>query len=248
MGALGQGHSILLDGRPRHDRVVTGERASRIRRCQGVNCAIPFVDTSRPGTRRWCSMDRCGNREKWRHIVAAIDRRYEHDQRTSRAPHARRARQEPGVLHVAVVSGPVRTIYIGGQDAVTADGENVGKGDLAAQTTQILTTSRRRSPPPALARSTSSSGISCCSRGSRSRTNSRRSSGPGPSCPRLRLDHRGLRQCPWPPRLAGRDGRDRGRAGLTDAVKWRDGRDIGRTGEPASRPGGGPPRRRGSGR
>jgi enamine deaminase RidA (YjgF/YER057c/UK114 family) len=41
--------------------------------------------------------------------------------------------------HVAVVSGAVRTIFIGGQDAVTADGEIVGKGDLAAQTTQILT-------------------------------------------------------------------------------------------------------------
>lgn len=41
--------------------------------------------------------------------------------------------------HVAVVSGAVRTIYVGGQDAVRADGEIVGKGDLAAQTTQILT-------------------------------------------------------------------------------------------------------------
>ena len=46
--------------------------------------------------------------------------------------------KSPAFSHVAVVSGPVRTIYIGGQDAVTADGENVGKGDLAAQTTQIL--------------------------------------------------------------------------------------------------------------
>ena len=46
--------------------------------------------------------------------------------------------KSPAFSHVAVVFGPVRTIYIGGQDAVTADGENVGKGDLAAQTTQIL--------------------------------------------------------------------------------------------------------------
>jgi predicted RNA-binding Zn ribbon-like protein len=44
--------------------VATGHLASRVRRCQGVNCAIPFVDTSRPGNRRWCSMDRCGNRAK----------------------------------------------------------------------------------------------------------------------------------------------------------------------------------------
>ena len=47
--------------------------------------------------------------------------------------------RSPAFSHVAVVSGAVRTIYIGGQDAVTADGEIVGKGDLAAQTTQILT-------------------------------------------------------------------------------------------------------------
>jgi enamine deaminase RidA (YjgF/YER057c/UK114 family) len=47
--------------------------------------------------------------------------------------------RSPAFSHVAVVSGSVRTIYVGGQDAVTADGEIVGKGDLAAQTTQILT-------------------------------------------------------------------------------------------------------------
>ena len=47
--------------------------------------------------------------------------------------------KSPAFSHVAVVSGAVRTIYIGGQDAVNADGETVGKGDLAAQTTQILT-------------------------------------------------------------------------------------------------------------
>jgi enamine deaminase RidA (YjgF/YER057c/UK114 family) len=46
--------------------------------------------------------------------------------------------RSPAFSHVAVVSGAVRTIYIGGQDAVGADGEIVGKGDLAAQTTQIL--------------------------------------------------------------------------------------------------------------
>jgi predicted RNA-binding Zn ribbon-like protein len=52
--------------------VATGQLASRIRRCEGVNCAIPFVDTSRPGNRRWCSMERCGNRAK----VAAHRRRH----------------------------------------------------------------------------------------------------------------------------------------------------------------------------
>ena len=46
--------------------------------------------------------------------------------------------KNPAFSNVAVVSGQVRTIYVGGQDAVTADGEIVGKGDIAAQTTQIL--------------------------------------------------------------------------------------------------------------
>ncbi|OLE20791.1 MAG: hypothetical protein AUG49_23735 [Catenulispora sp. 13_1_20CM_3_70_7] len=41
----------------------------RIRDCAGPNCGAWFLDTSRPGTRRWCSMDRCGNQAKkstWR--------------------------------------------------------------------------------------------------------------------------------------------------------------------------------------
>ena len=46
--------------------------------------------------------------------------------------------QSPAFSHVAVVSGSVRTIYVGGQDAITAEGEIVGKGDIGAQTTQIL--------------------------------------------------------------------------------------------------------------
>ena len=46
--------------------------------------------------------------------------------------------KSPAFSHVAVVSGPVRTIFVGGQDAIDADGEVVGKGDLGAQTTQIL--------------------------------------------------------------------------------------------------------------
>ena len=46
--------------------------------------------------------------------------------------------RNPAFTQAVVVSGPVRTIYIGGQDAVTADGQIVGKGDIAAQTTQVL--------------------------------------------------------------------------------------------------------------
>ena len=46
--------------------------------------------------------------------------------------------RNPAFTNVVVVSGPVRTIYVGGQDAVTADGEVVGKDDIAAQTEQVL--------------------------------------------------------------------------------------------------------------
>ena len=46
--------------------------------------------------------------------------------------------RNPAFSNVAVVSGSVRTIYIGGQDAVDADGNIVGIGDIAAQTGQVL--------------------------------------------------------------------------------------------------------------
>ncbi|WP_432933817.1 CGNR zinc finger domain-containing protein [Microbispora sp. CA-135349] len=46
--------------------LFTGPYADRVRECAGDNCALVFVDTSRPGSRRWCSMERCGNRHKVR--------------------------------------------------------------------------------------------------------------------------------------------------------------------------------------
>jgi predicted RNA-binding Zn ribbon-like protein len=44
--------------------LFTGPYASRIRQCAADDCALMFVDTSRPGHRRWCSMEGCGNRAK----------------------------------------------------------------------------------------------------------------------------------------------------------------------------------------
>lgn len=38
----------------------------RIRECAADDCALVFVDESRTGSRRWCSMQRCGNRAKVR--------------------------------------------------------------------------------------------------------------------------------------------------------------------------------------
>ncbi|MEP6561774.1 MAG: ABATE domain-containing protein [Nakamurella sp.] len=44
--------------------VLTGPTARRLRECAADDCQLVFLDTSRPGTRRWCSMERCGNRHK----------------------------------------------------------------------------------------------------------------------------------------------------------------------------------------
>jgi predicted RNA-binding Zn ribbon-like protein len=44
--------------------LVTSPEFSRVRRCAGTNCGALFLDTSRPGTRRWCSMEVCGNQAK----------------------------------------------------------------------------------------------------------------------------------------------------------------------------------------
>lgn len=43
---------------------LAGELAHRIRECANPDCILLFLDTSRPGRRRWCSMDLCGNLEK----------------------------------------------------------------------------------------------------------------------------------------------------------------------------------------
>jgi predicted RNA-binding Zn ribbon-like protein len=37
---------------------------ARVRKCADPRCALMYLDTSRPGRRRWCSMQRCGNRNK----------------------------------------------------------------------------------------------------------------------------------------------------------------------------------------
>lgn len=39
-------------------------RPERVRRCAGRDCVLVFLDTSRNGRRRWCSMAACGSRAK----------------------------------------------------------------------------------------------------------------------------------------------------------------------------------------
>ncbi|ALC21557.1 CGNR zinc finger domain-containing protein [Streptomyces pristinaespiralis] len=46
--------------------LFTGPHAHRVRECGSHDCRLIFVDTSRPGRRRWCAMERCGNRSKVR--------------------------------------------------------------------------------------------------------------------------------------------------------------------------------------
>ena len=46
--------------------------------------------------------------------------------------------KNPAFTNVVVVEGPARTIYVGGQDSVDASGNIVGKGDVAAQTRQVI--------------------------------------------------------------------------------------------------------------
>jgi predicted RNA-binding Zn ribbon-like protein len=49
-----------------HSIIHTLESISpdRIRRCEHEECILYFVDTSKSGKRRWCSMELCGNRQK----------------------------------------------------------------------------------------------------------------------------------------------------------------------------------------
>jgi predicted RNA-binding Zn ribbon-like protein len=46
--------------------LLSGPLAERIRECAADDCPLVFVDTSRPNARRWCAMERCGNRHKLR--------------------------------------------------------------------------------------------------------------------------------------------------------------------------------------
>ncbi|WP_238008440.1 CGNR zinc finger domain-containing protein [Dactylosporangium sp. AC04546] len=50
--------------------LLSGPLSGRIRECAGDNCPLVFVDSSRPGARRWCAMERCGNRHKVRALRA----------------------------------------------------------------------------------------------------------------------------------------------------------------------------------
>jgi predicted RNA-binding Zn ribbon-like protein len=59
------------------DAILTigGEKAGRVRACERDECRGLFIDTSRAGIRRWCSMNLCGNREKKAQMKHAASQR-----------------------------------------------------------------------------------------------------------------------------------------------------------------------------
>jgi predicted RNA-binding Zn ribbon-like protein len=44
--------------------LLAGARRARVRQCANPHCRWLFVDDSKSGNRRWCSMAACGNRAK----------------------------------------------------------------------------------------------------------------------------------------------------------------------------------------
>ena len=65
----GAGHARTAQALSRVAREAVsmfGTEASQLRQCAARDCALVYLDTSRSGNRRWCSMQRCGNRAKVR--------------------------------------------------------------------------------------------------------------------------------------------------------------------------------------
>ncbi|GGK49504.1 CGNR zinc finger domain-containing protein [Salinarimonas ramus] len=66
----GEGEPRLLDAlvpvASSAEALLTAERLGRVKTCGSSTCEWLFLDTSKNGSRRWCRMDVCGNREKGR--------------------------------------------------------------------------------------------------------------------------------------------------------------------------------------
>jgi predicted RNA-binding Zn ribbon-like protein len=71
--------------------LLGGPLAGRLRECNGEDCGLLFLDTSRAGRRRWCSMGTCGARDK---MAAYRARRLR--PRSEQAPACSRAAPEAG--------------------------------------------------------------------------------------------------------------------------------------------------------
>lgn len=60
--------SIARDG----VALFSGHTEGRLRHCAAEDCTLIYLDSSRAGSRRWCSMQRCGNRDKVRRHRARL--------------------------------------------------------------------------------------------------------------------------------------------------------------------------------
>jgi predicted RNA-binding Zn ribbon-like protein len=68
--------------------LLTSDDRARIRECGSETCFWLFMDHSKNGTRRWCDMKVCGNREKAR-------RHYRREQRMAKATRTPAERRKP---------------------------------------------------------------------------------------------------------------------------------------------------------
>lgn len=58
--------SLLLPIAQAMAEVICSADFGLVKECEGPNCTIVFLDTTRGHARRWCSMSACGNRAKQR--------------------------------------------------------------------------------------------------------------------------------------------------------------------------------------
>jgi len=56
---------VLIDSEPIANRIFS-EQLAKVGMCADPTCRWLFYDTTRSGTRRWCDMKSCGNRNKVR--------------------------------------------------------------------------------------------------------------------------------------------------------------------------------------
>ena len=56
--------SLLIPVAEAIARTIVEEDFSKVKACEGAGCTLLFVDRTRGGVRRWCSMEVCGNRAK----------------------------------------------------------------------------------------------------------------------------------------------------------------------------------------
>jgi predicted RNA-binding Zn ribbon-like protein len=75
-----QGHADALDLIVRRvlwatAQLVTSPALARLRQCANRECGWLFLDTTKNNSRRWCSMEECGSRDKARRYYRRSRRR-----------------------------------------------------------------------------------------------------------------------------------------------------------------------------